>query len=110
MSDLVGVLSPDTDAELTAIVEMLEAHDVPCFVCDARPGSVSSAVHGYVRKPRTIMVPRTRVAEVAALMGDLKSSRAAHGDVAGNHSSSRLHALVRSIWFGWHRPVTRNSE
>jgi len=73
MSDLVGVLSPDTDAELTAIVEMLEAHDVPCFVCDARPGSVSSGVHGYVRKPRTIMVPRTRVAEVAALMGDLKS-------------------------------------
>ena len=108
MPDLVGVVSPDTEAELTAIVEMLEAHDVPCFVCDARPGRVSSEVHSYVRKPRTIMVPRTRVAEAAALMGDLKSSHAAHGDVARNHLSSRLCALVRSIWFGWHRPVTRN--
>jgi len=110
MPDLVGVVSPDTEAELTAIVDMLEAHDVPCFVCDARSGCVSSGVHSYVRKPRTVMVPRTRVAEAAALMGDLKSSHAVHGDVARNHLSSWLCALVRSIWFGWHRPVTRNSK
>ena len=73
MPDLVGVVSPDTEAEFTAIVEMLEAHDVPCFVCDARPGCVSSGVHSYMRTPRTIMVPRTRMAEAAALMGDLKA-------------------------------------
>ena len=108
MPDLVQVVSPDTEAELAAIVEMLEAHEIPCFVCDARVGWVSSGVHGGVRKPRTIMVPRTRVAEVAGLMADFKSSRAAHDDVGRSHLSSRLRALVRLIWFGWCRPVARN--
>ena len=108
MSDLVGVVTPDTEAELAAIVEMLEAHGVPCFVCDPRLGWVSSGAHGGVRRPRTIMVPRIRMAEVARLIGDLKSSRAAHDDVARNHLLSRLCALVRLIWCGWHRPVARN--
>ena len=108
MPDLVGVVSPDTETELTAIVEMLEAHDVPCFVCNTRRDQVSRGVHGYVRKPRTNMVPRTRVAEVASLIGDLKSSHVAPDEVSPNHLSSRFCALVRSIWFGWHRPVTRN--
>jgi hypothetical protein len=108
MPDLVRVVSPDTEAELAAIVEMLEAHEVPCFVCDARLGWVSSGVHGCVRKPRIVMVPGTRVAEAAALLADLKSSRAGRDDVARKHFSSRLCALVRFIWFGWYRPVARN--
>jgi len=108
MPDLVGVVSPYTEAELAAIVEMLEAHDVPCFVYDARVGGVSSGVHGCVRKPRTIMVPRTRMAEAAGLIRDLKISSAAHHDVARNHLSSRIRALVRFIWFGRYRPVARN--
>ena len=108
MPDLVGVVSPDTEAELAAIVEILEAHGVACFVCDARVRGVSSGVHGRVRKPRVVMVPGTRVAEAAALIGDLKSSHAARDDVARKHLSSRLCALVRFIWFGWYRPVARN--
>jgi hypothetical protein len=108
MPDLVGVVSPDTEAELAAIVEMLEAHQVPCFVGEARLGWVSGGVHGGVRKPRIVMVPGTRVAEAAALIGDLKSSGAARDEVARKHLSSRLCALVRFIWFGWYRPVARN--
>ena len=110
MPDLVKVVSPDTEAELTAIVEMLEAHEVPCFVCDARLGWDSSGVHGRVRKPRVVMVPGTRVAEAAALIGKLMSSHAAREDGARKHLSSRLCALVRFIWFGGHRPVARNSK
>ena len=110
MSDLVAVavVWPDTEAELAAIVEMLEAHEVPCFVCDACLSWVSGGVHGRVRKPRTIMVPGTQVAEAADLILELKGSRAAHDDVARKHLSSRLRALVRLIWFGWYRPVARN--
>ena len=108
MPDLVRVVSPDTEAELAAIVEMLEAHQVPCFVCDTRLGRVPSGVYERVRKPRIVMVPGARVAEAAALIGDLKSSRAAPDDVAHKHLPSRLYALVRSIWFGWYRPVVRN--
>ena len=108
MPDLVGVVSPNTEAELAAIVEMLEAHGVACFVCDARLRVVSSGGNGCVRKPRIVMVSGTRVAEATALIGDLKSRRAARDDVARKHSSSRLCALVRFIWFGWYRPVARN--
>lgn len=110
MPDLVRVISPDTEAELAAIVEMLEAHEVPCFVCDARLDGISSGVRGCVRKPRAVMVPGTRVAEAVDLIGALKSSRTAHDDVARNPLSSRLGALVRFIWFVWYRPVPRNFE
>jgi hypothetical protein len=108
MPDLVRVVSPDTEAELTAVVEMLEAREVPCFVGDARQGWVSSGVHGCVRKRQVVMVPATRVAEAAALIGDLMSSQAAREGGAREHGSSRLCALLRFIWFGGHRPVARN--
>src|SRR5215471_8545678 len=103
MADLVKVISPHTEAELAAIVELLEAHEVPCFVYDAPLNGVSSGVHGCVRKPRTLMVPATRVAEAMDLIGALKSPRAAR-----NRLSSRLCALARLIWLAWHRPVARN--
>lgn len=108
MPDLVTVVSPDTEAELTAIVEMLEAHEVPCFVCGARQGWVSGGVHGCVRKPRVVMVPGNRAAEAAALIGELTSSHAAREAGARKHLSSRLGALVRFIRFGGYRPVARN--
>jgi hypothetical protein len=107
MPDLVRVVSPDTEAELAEIVAMLEAHEVPCFVCDSRMGWVPSGVHGGVRKPRIVMVQGTRVAEAAALIGDFKCSRAACDDVVRKHLPSRLYALVRFVWFGWYGPVAR---
>jgi len=100
MPDLVRVDSPDTQAELTAIVEMLEAHEVPCFVSGARLGGVSGGVYGCVRRLGVVMVPGTRVAEAAALIAAHKSSRAARKDGARKPLSSRLGALVRFIWFG----------
>jgi hypothetical protein len=108
MSDLVRVVSPETEAELAAIVELLEAHEVPCFVCDTRLSWVPSGVQGGVRKPQVVMVPGCLVAEAAALIGSLKSSRAACNDVTRKLFPSRLRALVRLIWFGWCRPVVRN--
>ena len=40
---LVRVLSPDTDTELAASVEMLEAREVPCFVSHAAPAEALPA-------------------------------------------------------------------
>ena len=108
MPDLVSVVSPDTEAELAAIVDMLEAHEVPCFVADARRGCVSSGVHGYAREPRIVMVPRTRLAEAAALIGVHERSPTARDDAAAKHLLSRLRAFVRFIWFGCYQPVARN--
>ena len=108
MPDLVSVVSPDTEAELADIVDMLEAHEVPCFVADARRGWLSSGVHGYTRGPRIVMVPATRLAEAAALIGAHRRSPTACDDAPAKHWSSRLCAFVRFIWSGWYRPVARN--
>ena len=70
---LVGVFSPDTETELVAIVEMLEARAVPCFV--SHPAS--SAAPGRRGKSRTILVPAPQLAEAVRLIGDLRRSRPA---------------------------------
>ena len=108
MPDLVRVVSPETEAELAAIVELLEAHEIPCFVCDTRLGRGPSGVRGGVRKPQVVMVPVCRAAEAVALIEGFKSSGAACNDVARKQPPNRLRALVRLIWFGWCRPVARN--
>jgi hypothetical protein len=93
---LVRVISPDTETELAAIVDMLEAREVPCFVTNPRPGP--RGVSGRVDKPRTILVPAARLAEAVALIGALQGTGAAHGCAAPKPSSGRLRALVRSLF------------
>ena len=91
---LVRVISPETDTELAAIVEMLEAREVPCFVSSTRPGAGRAGAQGRVNKPRTVLVPAARLAEAARLIGALQGMRAAHGCAAPQSPSGRLRALV----------------
>jgi hypothetical protein len=92
--DLVRVISPDTETELAAIVDMLEAREVPCFVSSPRPGAGRGGVSGRVNKPRTILVPAARLTEALALIGALQGTPAAHGRAAPKPFSGRLRALV----------------
>lgn len=92
---LVRVLSPDTDTELAAIVEMLEAREVPCFVSHARSGRGSSGRPARVSKPRAILVPAAKLAEAVAIIEDRHGSRAACDGGAREPSLGWLHALVR---------------
>lgn len=100
---LVRVISTDTETELAAIVDMLEAREVPCFVSSPRPGAGPRGVTGGVKKPRTILVPAARLAEAVALIGALQGTRAAHGCAALKPSSGRLRALVSFLtkWRPW---------
>ena len=92
---LVRVISPDTDTELAAIVDMLEARQVPCFVSNPRPGPGPRSVAGRAGKPRTILVPAARLAEAVALIGALQGAPAVRGCIAPEPSPGRLRALVR---------------
>ena len=91
---LVRVISTDTETELAAIIDMLEAREVPCFVSSPRPGAGSRGVAGGGNKRQTILVPAARLAEAVALIGALKGTRAAHGGAAPKPFSGRLRALV----------------
>lgn len=98
---LVRVLSPDTEAELIATVEMLEAFEIPCFVYNAGCYAASLGVRGRQSKPRIVMVPAERVAEAIERIGDYQDSRVALGDFARNPWLSKLRALVRLVCLGW---------
>jgi hypothetical protein len=98
---LVRVLSPDTEAELNATVEMLEAFEIPCFVCNAGRDGPSLGARRQLSKPQSVMVPAERVAEAIELIGDHQDSRAPHGDLARNPWLIKLRALVRLVCLGW---------
>jgi hypothetical protein len=92
---LVRVLSPHTDTELAAIVEVLEARQVPCFVSQVRSGTGHSGRQGPVSKPRAILVPAAKLAEALAILGDLPGSQAACDGGAREPTFGWLYALVR---------------
>lgn len=80
---LVRVFTPATEAELLAVVAMLEARQVPHFVKDAGfaslfPGTVPiESLNG-----RAIMVPEERAAEARALIEDFENSPVGEDDEA----------------------------
>lgn len=80
---LVRVFTPATEAELLAVVAMLEAREVPHFVKGAGfaslfPGTVPiESLNG-----RAIMVPEERAAEARALIEDFENSPAGEDDEA----------------------------
>lgn len=69
------MLTPDSDAELLAVVAMLEARNVPCFVQNAGVGSLfPGALQIQSLNARAIMVPEERRAEALALIADFHNS------------------------------------
>ncbi len=70
---LVKVLSPDGEAELLAVVAMLEAHDIPCFVQNAGFGSLYPGPQIGAFNARAIMVPEEKATEALELIGNFKA-------------------------------------
>jgi hypothetical protein len=70
---LVKVLSPDAEPELIAVVAMLEAHSIPCFVQNAGFGSLYPGPQIGAFNARAIMVPEEKAAEALELIGDFQA-------------------------------------
>jgi hypothetical protein len=70
---LVKVLSPDTEPELIAVVAMLEAHEIPCFVQNAGFGSLYPGPPIGAFKGRAIMVAEENVKDALELISDFKA-------------------------------------
>src|SRR3974377_2208913 len=97
---LVSVFWPETDRELEAIVDLLEAHAVPCFVDSVSAGLRLSGMQVRARKPRTVIVAAERAVEALALIRHLRRA----GDVsctdAWNSRTTRLRALIERVLLG----------
>lgn len=72
---LVKILSPDTEPELLAVVAMLEAHDIPCFVQNAGFSSLYPGPPIGAFNARAIMVPEEKTREAQELIDDFKADR-----------------------------------
>ena len=70
---LVKVLSPDTEPELVAVVAMLEAHEIPCFVQNAGFGSLYPGPPIGAFGGRSIMVAEDKVTDALELISDFKA-------------------------------------
>jgi hypothetical protein len=70
---LVKVHSPDTEPELVAVVAMLEAHEIPCFVQNAGFGSLYPGPPIGAFNGRAIMVLEEKAAEARELIDDFQA-------------------------------------
>jgi len=64
----VRVLSPESDAEIIAVVAMLEAHEIPCFVQNAGFGGLYPGPQVNALNARAIMVPEEQTAAALELI------------------------------------------
>jgi Putative prokaryotic signal transducing protein len=108
---LVPVVRPDSEAELTTIVAMLEARGVPCFVRGGGIGSLLPGVQVESFNARAIMVPEDRANEAIALIADLRGS-ADDGDdkTPPPPPPSKLRTLAEFLLFGWFVPGRRDPK
>src|SRR6516225_114844 len=107
-ASLVRVSSPESQAELTTIVDTLEAFGIPCFVENS--GGGCRPVRGPVRKPPIVMVPQERLTAALELIRVHRRARAAHGEAARLTWSSRLDALLRLMARSWSAIAPRQSS
>ena len=69
---LVRLISPDSDPEILAIVAMLEAHEIPCFVRGGGFGGLYPGVQINAFNTRDIMVPEEHAAAALDLVRDFE--------------------------------------
>ena len=104
----VRILSPDSEPELLAVVALLEAHEIPCFVHNAGFGALYPGPQIPAYNTRAVMVPEEQASEALELLRDFQSQPS---DLRLDlRPSGRLRALIELLLFGWFIPGNRNSK
>jgi Putative prokaryotic signal transducing protein len=101
---LVRLVSPESDPEIVAIVAMLEAHGILCYVRGGGFGGLFPGVQINSYNTRDIMIPEEEAATALALLKDFQSR---HPDPDTNvrpRQAGRLRNLCEFLLFGWFIP------
>ena len=98
-----------------AVVAMLEAHDVPCFVQNAGFGGLYPGPRINSYNSRVILVPVERAFVARELIRDFKSQPSEMPPPAPPPSSGKLRMVVELLLFGWFmltkgRPAAQSSK
>jgi hypothetical protein len=101
---LVRLVSPDSDPEIVAIVAMLEAHGIPCYVRGAGFGGLFPGVQINAYNTRDIMIPEEQIAEALELLKDFESRPPDREATVEPRKSGKLRNLFEFLLFGWFVP------
>jgi len=101
---LVRLVSPDSDPEIVAIVAMLEAHGIPCYVRGGGFGGLFPGVQINAYNTRDIMIPEEQTAAALELLKDFQSRPADPEESVAPRKSGRLRNLLEILLFGWFVP------
>src|SRR5918993_4105606 len=93
--------------EIVAIVAMLEAHEVPCFVHNAGFGGLYPGPQINAYNTRAIMVPEEMVLTALEL---LKDFHAYPSEELPAKPAFTLRAALEFLFFGWFVPGHRNKK
>jgi len=95
---------PESDPEIVAIVAMLEAHGIPCYVRGGGFGGLFPGVQINAYNTRDIMIPEEQSVTALALLKDFQSPPSDPEKNARPRESGRLRNLLEFLLFGWFIP------
>jgi hypothetical protein len=102
---LVRILSPESNAEIAAVVAMFEAHEIPCFVRGGGFGGLFPGPQINAYNTRDIMVPEETVSTALELLVAYHSpSPTDDVEVGPRRTSGKLRNLFELLFFGWFIP------
>jgi len=104
---LIRLIWPESDPEILAIVAMLEAHEIPCFVRGGGMGGLFPGVQINAYNTRTIMVPEENAAAALDLVREFQSQAPAQSQDMELKPKGRLRNLFEFLLFGWFVPGSR---
>ena len=104
---LVRLISPESDPEILAIVAMLEAHDIPCFVRGGGFGGLYPGVQINAFNTRDVMVAEEYAATALELVRDFQSQPSEPTEDSQPKPKGRLRNLFELLLFGWFVPGSR---
>lgn len=105
---LVGVFRPETESELMAVVAMLEAHEIPCFVHNAGFGGLYPGPQIDLYNSRAVMVSSEKSPLALQLISEFRSSSVPVASIPS--ASSKIRAFVEMCLFGWFIPGGRQEK
>ena len=102
---LVSIFTSRTATELEAIVTVLEARAVPCFVRDSAIVSRTNPGHLRQRSVSTVLVPAEHVTVAVALIGSLQ-----HPARSPEQPAVRLGRAIRAAFQPLRRLLARRGK
>ena len=98
---LVCVLTPDTDAELSVALGLLDAYAIPYFVRNAGFGRMLPGLFSPLFNGRAVMVPQEAAAAAVELLAPFRNPSPSAAGPPPLSFWNKLRVIFEGLVFGW---------